>query len=149
MTMLISGRIGLASQALGICRPALEDARDYAKDRKPFATPVSYNQAIQFMFADIATVLDSARLLTWQAARLKDANVKFSRESAMAKLYASETAMRSTVKALQIFGGYGYVQDYPAERHLRDAKITEIYEGTSEIQRIVIAQSLLKDGLAL
>jgi butyryl-CoA dehydrogenase len=149
MTTLDGGRIGIASQALGIARAALEDAKDYAKERKTFGTPVSEKQAIQFMFADIATELDAARLLTLRAAMMKDAGVKFSREAAMAKLFASEMAMRSTVKALQIFGGYGYVVDYPAERHMRDAKITEIYEGTSEIQRIVIAQSLLKDGLSL
>ena len=101
------------------------------------------------MFADIATELDAARLLTMRAAMMKDAGEKFGREAAMAKLFASEMAMRSTVKALQIFGGYGYVTDYPAERHMRDAKITEIYEGTSEIQRIVISQSLLKEGLKL
>ncbi len=149
MTTLDGGRIGIAAQALGIARAALEDARDYAKERKTFGTPVADKQAIQFMFADIATELEAARLLTLRAALLKDAGKKFSREAAMAKLYASEMAMRSTVKALQIFGGYGYVSDYPAERHMRDAKITEIYEGTSEIQRIVIAQSLLKEGLAL
>ncbi|MCC6808367.1 MAG: acyl-CoA dehydrogenase [Deltaproteobacteria bacterium] len=149
MTTLDGGRIGIASQALGIARAALEDAKDYAKERKTFGTPVSEKQAIQFMFADIATELEAARLLTLRAAMMKDAGAKFSREAAMAKLYASEMAMRSTVKALQIFGGYGYVTDYPAERHMRDAKITEIYEGTSEIQRIVIAQSLLKEGLSL
>jgi butyryl-CoA dehydrogenase len=149
MTTLDGGRIGIAAQALGIARAALEDARDYAKERKTFGTPVSEKQAIQFMFADIATELDAARLLTMRAAMMKDAGEKFGREAAMAKLFASEMAMRSTVKALQIFGGYGYVTDYPAERHMRDAKITEIYEGTSEIQRIVISQSLLKEGLKL
>jgi butyryl-CoA dehydrogenase len=129
MTTLDGGRIGIAAQALGIARAALEDARDYAKERKTFGTPVSEKQAIQFMFADIATELDAARLLTMRAAMMKDAGEKFGREAAMAKLFASEMAMRSTVKALQIFGGYGYVTDYPAERHMRDAKITEIYEG--------------------
>ena len=147
MTTLDGGRIGIASQALGIARAALEDALAYAKERKTFGTPVADKQAIQFMLSDIATELDAARLLTLHAAQLKDKKQSFSREAAMAKLYASEMAMRSTVKALQIFGGYGYVEDYPAERHMRDAKITEIYEGTSEIQRIVISQSLLKDGL--
>ncbi len=149
MTTLDGGRIGIASQALGIARAALEDALAYAKERKTFGTAVSEKQAIQFMFADIATELDAARMLTLRAAQLKDKKQKFSREAAMAKLYASEMAMRSTVKALQIFGGFGYVEDYPAERHLRDAKITEIYEGTSEIQRLVISQSLLKEGLRL
>jgi butyryl-CoA dehydrogenase len=149
MTTLDGGRIGIASQALGIARAALEDALAYAKERKTFGSAVADKQAIQFMLADIATELEAARLLTLRAAQLKDKKQKFSREAAMAKLYASEMAMRSTIKALQIFGGYGYVEDYPAERHMRDAKITEIYEGTSEIQRIVISQSLLKEGMRL
>lgn len=147
MTTLDGGRIGIAAQALGIARAALEDARDYAKERTTFGSLVSDKQAIQFMFADIATELEAARLLTLRAAMLKDMGQKFSREAAMAKLFASEMAMRSTVKAVQIFGGFGYVEDYPAERHMRDAKITEIYEGTSEIQRLVIAASVLKEGI--
>lgn len=145
MATLDGGRIGIASQALGIARASLEDAVAYAKERKQFNQPIGSFQAIQWMLADIATELDAARLLTWRAATMKDRKERHSKESAMAKLYASEVAMRAANKCVQIFGGYGYVKEYPAERHFRDAKITEIYEGTSEIQRLVIAASLLKD----
>ena len=144
MATLDGGRIGIACQALGIARAALEAARDYAKERKSFGVPIAQHQAIQFMLADMATELDAARLLTWRAALMKDAGTRHSMESAQAKLYASEMATRVAHKALQIFGGYGYSQEYPVERHYRDARITEIYEGTSEIQRIVIAANLLK-----
>lgn len=144
MATLDGGRIGIASQALGIARAALEAATAYAKERKSFGVTISNHQAIQFMLADMATELDAARLLTWRAAKMKDAGVRHSSESAQAKLYASEAATRIAHKALQIFGGYGYSTEYPAERHYRDARITEIYEGTSEIQRIVIAANLLK-----
>jgi butyryl-CoA dehydrogenase len=145
MSTLDGGRIGIAAQALGIARAAFEEAVAYAKDRKSFNVPIAEHQAIQFMLADMATEIDAARLLIWRAASLKDAGVRHSTESAMAKLYASEMANRVTNKALQIHGGYGYLKDFDAERHLRDARITEIYEGTSEIQRLVISASLLKD----
>ncbi|MBS1244775.1 MAG: Butyryl-CoA dehydrogenase, partial [Deltaproteobacteria bacterium] len=144
MNTLDGGRIGIAAQALGIARASLEDALTYAKDRKQFGQPISDFQAIQWMLADMATEIDAARLLTWRAAWMKDNKMRHSKESAMAKLYASETAMRAAVKGVQIHGGYGYIKEYPAERHFRDAKITEIYEGTSEIQRLIISSALLK-----
>jgi butyryl-CoA dehydrogenase len=144
MATLDGGRIGIASQALGIAKAALETATAYAKDRKSFGVPISQHQAIQFMLADMATELDAARLLTWRAASMKDAHVRHTTESAEAKLFASEMATRVAHRAIQIHGGYGYSTEFPVERHYRDARITEIYEGTSEIQRIVIAASLLK-----
>jgi butyryl-CoA dehydrogenase len=146
MTTLDGGRIGIAAQALGIARQALEEARDYALERHAFGGPIANLQAIQFMIADCATEIDAARLLIWRAAALKDQGARYTAESAMAKLYAAEMSNRVTNKALQIFGGYGYCKDYPAERHLRDARITEIYEGTSEVQRLVIARSVLAAG---
>ena len=145
MGTLDGGRIGIACQALGIARAAYDEALKYAKERKAFDKPIADLQAIQFMLADMATEIDAARLLIWKAASLKDKGVRYSAEAAMAKLYASEMSNRVTNKALQIHGGYGYLKDFDVERHLRDARITEIYEGTSEIQRIVIAASLLKD----
>jgi butyryl-CoA dehydrogenase len=145
MATLDGGRIGIAAQALGIARAALEEATAYAKDRKAFGQPIAQFQAIQFMLADMATELDAARLLTLRAAAMKDRGVRHTAESAMAKLFASEMSERVTSKALQIHGGYGYVKEYDAERHWRDSRITEIYEGTSEIQRLVIAASVLKD----
>ncbi|MBI3071402.1 MAG: acyl-CoA dehydrogenase [Deltaproteobacteria bacterium] len=144
MATLDGGRIGIAAQALGIARAALEEALQYAGEREAFGGPLNQLQAIQFMLADCATELDAARLLTWRAAWLKDRGVRHSQESAMAKLYASEASSRIANRALQIHGGYGYVKDYAAERHWRDARITEIYEGTSEIQRLVIARGVLK-----
>jgi butyryl-CoA dehydrogenase len=146
MSALDCGRIGVATQALGIARQALEEARDYALERNAFGGPIADLQAIQFMLADMATEVDAARLLIWRAASLKDAKQRFTTEASMAKLHASEMSNRVTNKALQIFGGYGYCKDYPAERHLRDARITEIYEGTSEVQRLVIARSVLSAG---
>lgn len=143
MATLDGGRIGIASQALGIARAALDRSVEYAKERKSFGVPIAEHQAIQFMLSDMATQLDAARLLTWRAATMKDAGVRHSPESAMAKLYASEMATRVAHKAIQIHGGYGYSTEFPVERHYRDARITEIYEGTSEIQRIVIAASVL------
>ncbi len=145
MSTLDGGRIGIASQALGIARAAFDEARAYAKERKAFGQPISSFQAIQFMLADMATEIDAARLLVWRAASLKDKGVRHSAESAMAKLYASEMSERVTSKAIQIHGGYGYVKEYDVERHWRDSRITEIYEGTSEIQRLVISSSVLKD----
>jgi alkylation response protein AidB-like acyl-CoA dehydrogenase len=144
MNTLDGGRIGIASQALGIARAAFEKAVEYSKERKSFGVPIAQHQAIQFMLADMATEIDAARLLIWRAALLKDKGVRHSNESAQAKLFASETATRVAHKAIQIFGGYGYSKEYPVERHYRDARITEIYEGTSEIQRIVIAANALK-----
>jgi butyryl-CoA dehydrogenase len=145
MSTLDGGRIGIAAQALGIARASLEDALAYAGERKTFGKPIAQHQAIQWKLADMATELDAARLLTWRAATLKDAGVRHSPESSMAKVFASEVANRAAKEAVQIFGGNGYVEDFPVERHFRDAKITEIYEGTSEIQRLVIAGSLLKE----
>lgn len=144
MATLDGGRIGIASQALGIAKAALETSVRYSKERKSFGVPISQHQAIQFMLSDMATELDAARLLTWRAASMKDAKTKHTMQSAEAKLYASEMATRVAHKAIQIHGGYGYSQEFPVERHYRDARITEIYEGTSEIQRIVIAASVLK-----
>jgi butyryl-CoA dehydrogenase len=144
MHTLDGGRIGIASQALGIARAAFDKATAYAKERKSFGKPIAEHQAIAFMLADMATEIDAARLLIWRAASLKDKGVRHSAESAMAKLYASEMATRVTHKAIQIHGGYGYSQEFPLERHYRDARITEIYEGTSEIQRLVIAANALK-----
>ncbi|MEM1417550.1 MAG: acyl-CoA dehydrogenase [Myxococcota bacterium] len=151
MSTLDGGRIGIAAQALGIARAAFEKAVAYSKERKAFGKPIADKQAIQFKIADMAMELDAARLLLWRAAMLKDAAVKdpsvrHTQESAMAKLYASEMATRVTHQALQIYGGYGYSQEYDMERHYRDARITEIYEGTSEIMRIVIGSWALKHG---
>jgi len=144
MTTLDGGRIGIAAQALGIARAALDESIAYSKERKAFGGPIANLQAIQFMIADMATELDAARLLTLRAASLKDQKVRHTKESAEAKLFASEAATRITHKAIQIHGGYGYTTEYGVERHYRDARITEIYEGTSEIQRIVIAANTLK-----
>ncbi len=145
MQTLDGGRIGIGAQAVGIAQAALEEAVRYSKEREAFNQPISNFQGIQFMIADMATRIEAARLLVWQAARMKDKKMKFTRQAAMAKLFGAETAMWVTTKAIQIHGGYGYTTDYPAERHFRDAKITEIYEGTSEIQRVVIANSVLKE----
>jgi len=145
MSTLDGGRIGIAAQALGIARAAFEEAVQYSGVRQTFGKPIRDHQAIQFMLADMSTEIDAARLLVLQAALLKDKGVRHSAESAMAKLYASEMASRVANKALQIHGGMGYSKEMDAERHVRDARITEIYEGTSEIQRIVISASLLKE----
>ncbi len=144
MATLDGGRIGIACQAVGIARAAFERSVAYAKERKSFGVPIAQHQAIQFMLADMATQIEAARLLTWRAAAMKDRGVRHTSESSIAKLFASEMATRVTHKALQIHGGYGYSTEFPLERHYRDARITEIYEGTSEIQRIVIAANLLK-----
>jgi butyryl-CoA dehydrogenase len=145
MSTLDGGRIGIASQALGIARAAYEKALAYSKERKAFGSALSEKQAIAFMLADMATEIDAARLLIHRAAYLKDQkNVRHTKESAMAKLFASEMATRVTHKALQIHGGLGYTLECDAERHYRDARITEIYEGTSEIMRIVISSSVLR-----
>jgi butyryl-CoA dehydrogenase len=144
MATLDGGRIGIAAQALGIARAALETSIAYAKERKSFGVTISNHQAIQFMLADMATELDAARLLTWRAAAMKDSGTRHTMQSSEAKLYASEVATRVAHRAVQIHGGYGYSTEFPVERHYRDARITEIYEGTSEIQRIVIAASMLR-----
>ena len=146
MTTLDGGRIGIAAQALGIARQAFEEARAYAQERHAFGGAIANLQAIQFMLADMATEIDAARMLTWQAAFEKDKGGAFGPHAAMAKLYASEMSSRVTHRAIQIYGGYGYCQDFPAERHFRDARITELYEGTSEIQRLVIARHVLKNS---
>jgi len=147
LAILDAGRIGIAAQAVGIAEAAFEAARDYAKERVQFGQPIAEFQAIQWMLADMKTRLEAARLLTYQAALAKDEVGKkggrYSLEASMAKLYASEMAMWVTTKAVQIYGGNGYSKEYPVERYFRDAKITEIYEGTSEIQRVVIARSIL------
>lgn len=145
MNTLNGGRIGIAAQACGIAEASLEAAKKYAKVRKAFGTEIANLQAIQFKLADMSVKLEAAKLLTLEAAALKDAGKKYVKEAAMAKLYASKIAVECALDAIQIHGGYGYVREYLVERYLRDAKITEIYEGTSEIQRIVIARELLKD----
>lgn len=144
MMTLDGGRIGIAAQALGIAQGAYEQALNYSKIREQFGKPISANQGLQWMLADMATQIEAARLLVYKAAYLKDSKQPFSKDAAMAKLFASETAMAVTTKAVQVFGGYGYTREYPVERMMRDAKITEIYEGTSEVQRIVIAANILK-----
>jgi alkylation response protein AidB-like acyl-CoA dehydrogenase len=140
---LDGGRIGIASQAIGIATASLEEAAAYARERKQFGKSIGDYQAIQWMIADSKTELEAARLLTLRAAQMKESGVPFSREAAMAKLFASEAAGRICDRGVQIHGGYGYVRDFPAERHLRDVRVTRIYEGTSEIQRTVIARSSL------
>ncbi|WP_281615879.1 acyl-CoA dehydrogenase [Flammeovirga sp. SubArs3] len=145
MGTLNGGRIGIAAQALGIAAGAYELALKYSKERKTFGKPICEHQAIAFKLADMATKIEAARMLVYKAAWLKDQGQDFSEASAMAKLYASEVAMDVTVEAVQIHGGYGYVKEYHVERLMRDAKITQIYEGTSEIQKIVISRSVLKD----
>ena len=142
MQTLDTGRIGIAAQALGIAEGAMNEAIEYTKGRVQFGKPISKFQNTQFTFADMCMRIEAARLLTYQAAVLKGQGVRCSKEAAMAKLSASETAMWVTTKALQMFGGYGYTCDYPMERMMRDAKITEIYEGTSEVQRIVISANM-------
>ncbi len=143
MNTLNGGRIGIASQAIGIAEASLDAAVKYAKQRKAFGQTISNFQAIQFMLADMSVRVDAAKMLTLKAAALKDAKKTYYKEAAMAKLYASKIAVQNALDAIQIHGGYGYVREYLVERYLRDAKITEIYEGTSEIQKIVIARALL------
>jgi len=143
MNTLNGGRIGIAAQAIGIAEASLEAAIKYAKERKAFGKTISNFQAIQFKISDMAVKVDTAKLLTLRAAAMKDAKQKYFKEAAMAKLYSSTIAVECALEAIQIHGGYGYVREYLVERYLRDSKITEIYEGTSEIQRMVIARSLL------
>ncbi len=143
MSALEAGRIGIATQAVGIAAAAYAASVAYAKERKSFGVPIGEHQMVQWMLADMATQIDAARLLTWRAAVLKDDGKPFGYEAAMAKLFASETAMKVTTDAVQIHGGYGYIREYEVERYFRDAKITQIYEGTSQIQKLVIARHLL------
>ena len=143
LAALDGGRIGIAAQAVGIGRACLEDSLAYAKERQAFGKPIAELQAIQWMLADMAAEIDAACLMTWRAATLKDRGERFTAEAAMAKLFASDIAMKAARNCVQIFGGYGYLKDFPAERHYRDAKITEIYEGTSEIMKLVIAEDML------
>lgn len=144
MKTLEGGRIGIASQALGIAGGAMELAIAYSKERTTFGKPIAEHQAIQFKLADMATEIEAARLMCLNAAKLKDLGQPYAQAAAMAKLFASEVAMKTTIEAVQIHGGYGYVKEYHVERLMRDAKITQIYEGTSEIQKMVIAREILK-----
>jgi len=142
MNILDRGRTAIGAMSVGIGRGALEDSIEYAKQREQFGRPISKFQAIQWMLADMATEIDAARLLVYRAAYMEDQNIRFSKEASMAKLFASEMAMRATRKAIQIFGGYGYSSEYPVERYFRDVKLCEIGEGTSEIQRLIISRQL-------
>ena len=144
LTTLDGGRIGIASQALGIGRAVLEEALAYAKTREQFGKPIASFQAIQWKLADMATELDAAELMTLRAAWLEDHGKPFEKAAAMAKMYASDATMRASIEGIQILGGYGYCKEYPMERHMRDAKICQIYEGTNEIMRLVIANNLIK-----
>ncbi len=146
LSILDRGRITIGALAVGLGRGAIEEARAYAKERKAFGKPIAEFQAIAFALADMATEVDAARLLVWRAAALCDAGQPFGREASMGKLFSSEAAMRATTRAIQILGGYGYTREFPVERYFRDAKLCEIGEGTSEIQRLVIARSILKDA---
>ncbi len=145
MKTLDGGRNGIAAQALGIAQGALDASITYAKERKQFGKPIAHNQGISFKLADMATDIEAARLLTYQAAWLESAGLPYGKASAMSKLFAGDAAMRITTEAVQIFGGYGYTKDYPVERYMRDAKITQIYEGTNEIQRLVIGRMVTAD----
>src|SRR5690606_19437843 len=142
---LDGGRIGIAAQAVGIARAAFEAARDYAAERTAFGQPIHSFQAIGFSLADMLTQIEAARLLTLRAAWLKDRGFRHTREAAMAKLFASEMAAKVTHDAIQVLGGYGYTRDYPVERYFRDARVTEIYEGTSEVQRMVIHRQIYRE----
>jgi alkylation response protein AidB-like acyl-CoA dehydrogenase len=144
MTTLDGGRIGVAAQALGIAQAALDHAIKYSKERIQFGKPIAANQAVAFMLADMATKLDAARLLTYRAAYLKQTGQPYSKEAAMAKMFASDAAMEIATDAVQIFGGYGFTREYPVERLMRNAKITQIYEGTNQVQRMVISGALLR-----
>ena len=144
MMTLDGGRNGIAAQAVGIAQGALDAAANYAKERVQFGKPISLQQGIGFKLADMATSVEASRLLTYQAAWLEGAGLPYGKESAMSKLFAGDTAMKVTTEAVQVFGGYGYTKEYPVERFMRDAKITQIYEGTQEIQRLVISRMLTK-----
>ena len=143
LATLDGGRIGIAAQALGIAKASLNHSISYSKERKQFGKPIASNQGIQFKLADMAMEIEAARLLIWKAAWAKDNHQNFGVLASMAKVYASEVSMRASIQCVQIHGGYGYIRETGVERLMRDAKITQIYEGTSEIQRVVIARSLL------
>lgn len=145
MMTLDGGRNGIAAQAVGIAQGALDAAVDYAKERKQFGKPIAAQQGLAFKIADMATKIEASRLLTYQAAWRESEGLSYGKESAMSKLFAGDTAMEVAIEAVQVFGGYGYTKDYPVERFMRDAKITQIYEGTNEIQRLVISKMLLAD----
>src|SRR5690606_30038158 len=142
MMTLDGGRNGIAAQAVGIAQGALDAAVNYAKEREQFGKPIMKNQGVSFKLADMATNIEAARLLTYQAAWLESEGLEYGKASAIAKLFAGDTAMKTTIEAVQVFGGYGYTKEYPVERYMRDAKITQIYEGTQEIQRLVISRML-------
>jgi len=142
MNILDRGRTAIGAMSVGIARGAFEDALDYAKQRQQFGRPIGKFQAIQWMLADMATDIDASRLLVFRAADMEDKDIRFTKEAAMAKLFASERAIRATVKGIQILGGYGYIREYPLERYYRDIKLCTIGEGTSEVQRMVIARQL-------
>lgn len=144
MQTLDGGRLGIAAQALGIAQGSLDESVKYVKEREQFGRPIGAQQGLQWYVAEMATKIEAARLLVYNASKLKDANLPFSKEAAMAKLFASETATFASHKAIQLFGGYGFTKDYPVERFYRDARITEIYEGTSEVQKMVIAANVIK-----
>lgn len=144
MSNLDTGRIGIAAQALGIAEAAFEAACNYAKEREQFGQPIATMQGVGFKLADMATSIEAARLLVYRAAYLKTSGLPCTKEASMAKVFASKTAVKTSIDAVQIFGGYGYTKDYPVERFMRDAKVTEIYEGTSEIQKMVISKHLIK-----
>jgi len=144
MTALDAGRIGISAQAVGIARGALEDAVRYVRERHQFGRPIAAFQGIQFMLADMATQLEAARVMTYRAAALCDAGAPFGREASMAKLFSTDTAMSITIDAVQLLGGYGYIEEFPAARRMRDAKACQIYEGTNQVQRVVIARQLLR-----
>ena len=148
MAALDGGRIGIAAQAVGIAAGAYELSVAYARERKSFGQPIGQHQMVQWMLADMATSIEAARMLTWRAAWLKDTGAVFGAAAAMAKLWASETAMKVTTDAIQVHGGYGFIKEYQVERYFRDAKITQIYEGTSQIQKLVIARRLLEEASA-
>lgn len=145
MMTLDGGRNGIAAQAVGIAQGALDAAIAYAKERHQFGKPIIANQGISFKLADMATGVEAARLLTYQAAWLESQGLPYGKASAMSKLFAGDTAMKVTIEAVQVFGGYGFTKDYPVERFMRDAKITQIYEGTQEIQKLVISRMLTKE----
>ena len=144
MTALDAGRIGISAQAVGLARGALQDAVAYVRERRQFGRPVAEFQGIQFMLADMATQLEAARVMTYHAAQLCDEGLPFGREASMAKLFATDTAMQVTTDAVQLLGGYGYIEEFPAARRMRDAKACQIYEGTNQVQRVVIARDLLR-----
>jgi butyryl-CoA dehydrogenase len=146
MAAVDASRVAVAAFGVGVAQGAFDKALAYAKERQQFGEPIANYQAIQWFLADMATYIDAARLLTYRAAQLQDKGLPYVKEASMAKVYAAETASFVTNKALQIHGGYGYVSEYPVERYFRDARIIEIYEGTSEMQRMTIARQLIRDG---